>query len=327
MTSHAPPRPPGGPQILTAYRFNATFLARLTACGAVHGPVDLGRSDLPAGVDPAGIRVLVTVGALSTTAAVMDRLPNLGLICCYGSGYENVDLAAAAARGIGVTHGPGANAAAVAELAVALLLAAVRRVLDADRSLRDGAWSEGKVFADQPGLQGRRVGIFGLGAIGGAVARYLGGWDLELAYCGRSRKQDAPYRYFESLRDLAEWADVLVVAARADAGNRHAVDRNVLGALGPQGTIVNVARGSLIDETALVAALEAGDIASAGLDVFEREPFVPEALRRMPQVVLTPHIGGRTAAAEQAMQAMVLANVGAFLAGRPLLTPVISGGS
>ncbi|WP_211103968.1 2-hydroxyacid dehydrogenase [Skermanella pratensis] len=270
------------------------------------------------------MRVLVTMGTLKTDAAVMDRLPSLGLICCYGTGYEGVDLEEAFKRGIMVTHSPAANAPAVADHAMALLLATSRRVGMADRFVRDGLWS-GHSAARMPlvrGLTGRRIGVFGFGAIGRRIAARAAAFEAEVAYHNRSHKPDAPYAFHETLESLAEWADVLMVAARADTGNRHRVGRDVMKALGPDGIVVNIARGSIIDQEAMIELLRSGDLGGAGLDVFEHEPTVPDALRAIPHAVLTPHIGGGTHEAHEAMQSLVAANITAFLAGNPVRTPV-----
>ncbi len=305
--------------ILLACPFPAALRDRLAPFGTVTGPC--APADIP---DPAAVRILVTMGTLATDAALMDRLPGLELICCYGSGYEGVDLAAALSRRIMVTHSPGANAAAVADLAMALLLGAIRRIPQADRFVRDGRWS-GASPARMPtvrGLTGRRVGVFGLGAIGEKIARRAAAFETEVAYHNRTPRPGVPWTYHPTLAALAGWADVLMVAARADASNRHVVDRDILAALGPDGVVVNIARGSLIDEAAMIALLEAGALGGAGLDVFDNEPTVPAALCALPQVVLAPHVGGNTMDGHDAMQGMVVANVAAFIAGRAVPTPV-----
>ncbi len=307
--------------ILLAIAVTPAFTDRLDPALAYFGP--------PSSVEltpeqAAGIRVLVTMGTLKTDAALMDRLPNLGLVCCYGTGYEGVDIAAAKAHGIMVTHSPAANASAVADLAMALLLSANRRIVMADKFLRDGRWG-GNDAGRMPivrGLTGRKIGVFGFGAIGRKIADRCAAFDAEVAYHNRSRKTDVSYAFHETLQSLADWADILMIAARADASNRHAVNRDVLKALGPEGIVVNIARGSMIDEEAMVALLQSGELGSAGLDVYEHEPLVPDALKAIPHVVLAPHIGGGTFDSHEGMQALVAANVNAFLAGKPVLTPV-----
>jgi glyoxylate reductase len=172
------------------------------------------------------------------------------------------------------------------------------------------------------GLTGRKVGIYGLGTIGEQIARRAAAFAMEIGYHNRRRRPDVSYPYYATLRDLARWADVLVIAVRAGPGNRHAVDAGILAALGPEGHVVNIARGSVIDEAALIRALREGLIAGAGLDVFEREPSVPDELVALENVVLTPHIAGGTLEAQAALQDLVVANVDAFFAGDPVLTPV-----
>ena len=278
---------------------------------------------LPA-ADAARVRVLVSLGTIHVGAAQLDRLPALGLVCCLGSGYEGVDVAAARDRGVVVTHSPAANAATVADLAMGLMIASIRQMYAATDYLRRGDWAlRPPVYVPRVrGLTGRRVGIYGLGAIGEKIARRAAAFETEVGYHNRKPRTDVAWPYFATLHALAEWADVLVVAVRADAGNRRTVDASVLAALGRDGHVVNIARGSVIDEAALIAALRAGVIAGAGLDVFEREPAVPAELQALPNAVLTPHIAGNTLEAQAAMERMVGANIDAFVAGRPVPTPV-----
>jgi hydroxypyruvate reductase len=271
-----------------------------------------------------GVRAMITAGGTVLPAQVMDTLPSLRAIVCYGTGYDGVDLAAAGERGIAVGHSPGANAASVADLAVTLMLAATRRILPADEFVRNGSWAASKpspLLRALPGNPGRRVGVYGMGEIGRKIAGRVAAFETEVGYFSRSR-QELPYRYFESLEALSEWCDVLVIAVRAGADTHHAVNAGILQKLGPNGYVVNIARGSVIDETALVAALTNNTIAGAGLDVFEKEPHPQGALTSLPNVVLTPHIGGHTADAHAAMQDRVIANLEAFFAGKPLAYPV-----
>jgi hydroxypyruvate reductase len=274
--------------------------------------------------DAQRVSALVTMGTVRTTAAAIATLPALGLICCIGSGYEGVDLIAARARGIVVTHSPGANASSVADLALGLLIASVRRMFDANALLRRGEWKGNMAqrMVLVRGMTGRRVGVYGLGAIGEKIARRAVAFEMEVAYHNRKPRTDVPYPYHASLLELARWADVLVIAARADAGNRHAVDAGILAALGAEGHVVNIARGAVIDEAALIHALRKGIISGAGLDVFEHEPAVPEELLALPNVATTPHIAGGTLEAQAAMQELVCANLDAHFAGRPVPTPV-----
>ena len=215
-------------------------------------------------------------------------------------------------------------AALLADLAMGLVIASVRQMFAANAFLRRGDWT-GNYAKRMPlvrGLTGRKVGIYGLGTIGEQIARRAAAFAMEIGYHNRRRRPDVSYPYYATLHDLARWADVLVVAVRAGPGNRHAVDAGVLAALGPEGHVVNIARGSVIDEAALIRALREGLIAGAGLDVFEREPSVPDELVALENVVLTPHIAGGTLEAQAALQDLVVANVDAFFAGDPVLTPV-----
>jgi lactate dehydrogenase-like 2-hydroxyacid dehydrogenase len=267
-----------------------------------------------------GIRAMITAGGTPLGAAMMDTLPSLRAIVCYGTGYDGVDLQAAAERNVAVGHSPGANAAAVADLAVTLMLAATRRLLPADDFVRSGSWSSAKpspLMSPQPGNPGRRVGIFGMGEIGRKIASRVAAFETEVGYFSRSR-HDVPYRYLPSLEALAEWCGVLMIAVRASPDTHHAVDAGILQKLGTDGCIVNISRGSVIDERALVAALADKTIAGAGLDVFDKEPHAPDALTAFPNVVLTPHIGGHTLESHVAMQNCVIANLDASFAGKPL---------
>ena len=267
-----------------------------------------------------GIRAMITAGGTPLPGAMMDTMPKLKAIVCYGTGYDGVDLAAAAQRGIVVGHSPAANAAAVADLAVTLMLAVTRRLLPADQYVRSGSWAAAKpspLLRPQPGNPGRRVGVYGMGEIGRKIAARVAAFETEVGYFSR-RQHDVPYRYLLSLEALAEWCSVLMIAVRAGADTHHAVNAAILQKLGKDGYVVNISRGSVIDEAALVAALSDNRIAGAGLDVFGKEPHAPDALTAFPSVVLTPHVGGHTVESHIAMQDCVIANLEAFFAGKPL---------
>ena len=271
-----------------------------------------------------GVSAMITAGGTPLGAAMMDTMPKLAAIVCYGTGYDGVDLAAAAQRGIAVGHSPAANAAAVADLAVTSMLAVTRRLLPADGYVRSGNWSAAKpspLMSPQPGNPGRRVGVFGMGEIGRKIASRVAAFETEVGYFSRSRR-DVPYRYLPSLAALAEWCSVLMIAVRAGVDTHHAVNASILQKLGKDGYVVNISRGSVIDQRALIAALTDKTIAGAGLDVFEKEPHVPDALTGFPNVVLTPHIGGHTIESHMAMQDCVIANLEAYFAGKPLAHPV-----
>src|SRR5450631_2459751 len=267
-----------------------------------------------------GIRAMITAGGTPLGGAMMDTMPKLGAIVCYGTGYDGVDLAAAAARGIAVGHSPGANAASVADIAVTLMLAVARRLIVADAYVRSGDWAAAKpspMMRPQPGLPGRKIGVYGMGEIGRKIAARVAAFEAEVGYFSRSH-HDLPYQYFSTLEALAEWCSVLMIAVRAGADTHHAVDVNILRKLGKDGYVVNIARGSVIDQQALVAALADQSIAGAGLDVYEKEPHAPDALTAFPNVVLTPHIGGHTLESHVAMQNCVIANLEAFFVGKPM---------
>jgi len=265
------------------------------------------------------IRAVLTRGTTGFSAEDIAALPNLEIICALGAGYENIDVQAAAARGIVVANGPGLNAATVADHAMALLLSVVRGIPSADAAVRRGEWDR----AMRPGVSGKRLGILGLGAIGSEIAaRAAGGFAMAVHYHNRSPRPSSPYVYHPSAVALAEASDCLVIATPGGAGTRHLVDAAILKALGPSGFLVNIARGSVVDTDALVDALHAGTIAGAALDVFDTEPNVPDALKQCTNAVLTPHIAGRAPEAVRATVQHVADNLAAHFAGMPVLTPV-----
>ncbi|WNW09636.1 2-hydroxyacid dehydrogenase [Pseudomonas sp. DTU_2021_1001937_2_SI_NGA_ILE_001] len=264
------------------------------------------------------IDAVVTRGPLGLFAEEMDAMPNLRLICVSGAGYEKVDVAAAQARGILVSNGAGVNAPTVADHAMALLLAMVRDIPQADASVRRSEWR--KVMC--PSFAGKRLGILGLGAVGLEIARRAEAFGMHIDYHNRRPRQDLAYRWQPSVRELAEAADFLVLATPGGAATHHLVDAEVLQALGTQGYLVNVARASVVDTQALLAALQAGQIAGAALDVFDDEPQVPDAFKALANVVLTPHVAGLSPEASGDSVRLVRDNLLAFFAGRPLLTPV-----
>jgi lactate dehydrogenase-like 2-hydroxyacid dehydrogenase len=269
-----------------------------------------------------GARVLVVSFGHPVDRGLLDRLPDLGAVVNFGVGHDNIDLAAAGERGVVVSNTPEVLDDSVAELTVGLLLDVLRGISASDRYVRSGDWEEHGPFPLTRQLAGRRVGILGMGRIGEAVARRLEPFGCSIGYHNRSRVESSSYRYAETAVELAAWADALVVLAPATPETRHLVDAHVLEALGPDGVLVNVARGSLVDETALLAALDAGTIAGAGLDVYAAEPQVPRELWDRDDVVLLPHVGSATHEAREAMAQLVLDNVERFLASGSLVTPV-----
>jgi lactate dehydrogenase-like 2-hydroxyacid dehydrogenase len=273
------------------------------------------------------VRAMITAGGTPLGADMMDLMPKLAAIVCYGTGYDGVDLAAASKRKITVGHSPGANAASVADIAVTLMLAAVRRLPVADNYVRSGDWAAAKpspMMRPQAGMRGRKVGVYGMGEIGRKIAARVASFETEVGYFSRSQ-HDVPYRYFPNLDALAEWCSVLMIAVRAGADTRHIVNADILRKLGRDGYVVNISRGSVIDQQALISALTDQTIAGAGLDVYAREPHAPDALTAFPNVVLTPHIGGHTLESHVAMQDCVMANLAAYFAGKPLPYEVRTG--
>jgi hydroxypyruvate reductase len=274
----------------------------------------------------ADVRAMITAGGTPLPGSMMDMMPKLGAIVCYGTGYDGVDLKAAAARNIAVGHSPGANAASVADIAVTLMLAATRRLLVADNYVRSGDWGAAKpspMMRPQGGMPGRRIGVYGMGEIGRKIAARVAAFEAEIGYFSRSQR-DVPYRYFPSLEALADWCSVLMIAVRAGNDTHHVVNADILKRLGEDGYVINIARGSVIDQVALVQALTDKTIAGAGLDVYAKEPHAPDALTTFPNVVLTPHIGGHTLESHRNMQDCVIANLTAFFAGKPLAYEVMA---
>jgi hydroxypyruvate reductase len=270
------------------------------------------------GAEIDGIVAPAPVGA---SAALIEALPNLRVIANFGVGFDQVDQAAALRRGVKVSNTPDVLNECVADHAFALLLDVARGVAAGDRFVRRGDWLRGR-FPLTTRVSGKKLGVLGLGRIGRAVAQRAQGFGMELGYCNRQAAADAPHAWHRTPVELARWCDFLVVTAAGGESTRHLVDREVLDALGPQGLLVNVARGSVVDEAALIEALQQRRIAGAGLDVFEREPLVPPALRVLDNVVLTPHIASGTEETRAAMADLVVDNLASFFSSGRLLTPV-----
>jgi lactate dehydrogenase-like 2-hydroxyacid dehydrogenase len=268
------------------------------------------------------ITVAVTSGRTGVDAQLMSALPNLGAVVNFGVGYDTTDVDEAAARNIAVSNTPDVLSDCVADTAIGLLIDVMRQFSASDRYLRAGRWAAEGNYPLTHKVSGAHVGIVGLGRIGTAIATRLAGFGCTISYHNRREVEGSPYRYVRSPAELAAQVDVLVIAAAGGAGTRHLVDRAVLDALGPDGYLVNVARGSVIDEQALVEALADGRLAGAGLDVFTDEPDVPAALLTMDNVVLLPHVGSGTVETRKAMEELTLANLDAFLQTGELVTPV-----
>lgn len=272
--------------------------------------------------DARQVRAIVHAGEIPLPQDFLATLPNLGLIACVSVGYDGVDVPATRARGVEVTHAKGLNADDVADHALGLVLGAWRNIVAGDRVLRDGGWRNDPRMPNRLGLKGRKLGVVGLGAIGEAVAVRAEAFGMEVAWWGPREKPGAKWPRAATLLDLAKASDILVIASRADASNRGLIDRAVIEAVGPRGLIVNVARGSIIDEDALIAALKDQRLGMAALDVFEVEPTPVERWEGVPNTVLTPHSAGGTSDSIPKMVGQALENVRRFVAGEPLLSPV-----
>jgi lactate dehydrogenase-like 2-hydroxyacid dehydrogenase len=268
-----------------------------------------------------GIRAITCGGDSRVSGELIAQLPALEIIAVMGVGYDGVDVAAAKSRGVVVTHTPDVLNDDVADLAIGLVLAFSRQLVQADHHVRSGAWSRGPMPLGRK-VSGARLGLVGIGRIGQGIAKRAAAFGMEVAYTARSARNELPYAYCPDPATLAARSDYLVVITPGGAATRKLIDAKVLEALGPTGVLVNVARGSVVDEAALIEALEGNTIAGAALDVFENEPNVPERLSRLPNVLLAPHIGSGTVATRQAMADLVVANLRAHFAGEKVPTAV-----
>lgn len=270
--------------------------------------------------------IAVTSGKNGVGADLIAALPRLRAIINFGVGYDTTDVDAATARGIVVSNTPDVLTDCVADLAVGLLIDTLRQITAADRFVRSGAWRE-RSFPLTRKVSGRKVGIVGLGRIGQAIATRLKGFGCDISYHNRSERPGVPYAYCSSARELAEGCDVLVVAAAGGAASVGLIGADELKALGPDGHLINIARGTVVDQEVLVDALLSGAIAGAGLDVYADEPHVPERLLELDNVVLLPHLASGTVETRQAMAALALDNIAQFIADGTLVTPVVQGGA
>ena len=270
----------------------------------------------------ADVTVILSCGRPGVDSGLMAQLPNLEAIANFGAGVDAIDLDAARGRGIAVSNTPDVLTDTVADTALGLILDTMRGFSAADRYIRAGRWPVEGPLPYTRDLSGSRVGILGLGRIGSAIATRLLGFDCAVAYHNRREIPDSPYRYAASPVELAGSVDVLVAATAGGPETTQLVDRRVLEALGPQGYLINIARGSVVDEDALIDLLHSGGLAGAGLDVFAHEPAVPAALCELDNVVLLPHVGSNTARARTAMAQLALRNIDEWLTNRRLVTPV-----
>jgi hydroxypyruvate reductase len=308
------------PDVLAVAKLHPLYLQALNTAYTVHDRIHE--------TDPVAFAALAPkiVGVASTGEAVVPnsllvRLPHAKVVSVFGVGYDGVDVSAAIALGIAVTHTPDVLTDDVADLAMGLVLSVGRGIPQADQYVRAGSWPSGPFRLGRK-VSGARLGIVGFGRIGQAIARRASGFGMSIAYTARSEKPDSGYRFFPTAAALAAEVDFLVVITPGGAGTKHLVNTQVLKALGPGGYLINVARGSVVDEQALIEALQNGTIAGAGLDVYANEPHVPQDLWRMPGVVLTPHMASATTETRQAMADLAFANMQAGTSGQRLRTPV-----
>ena len=269
----------------------------------------------------ADVLAIATDGHWGVPDQLLARLENLRVVSSYGVGYDAIDADDAAARGILISHTPNVLNDEVADTAIMLWLATSRRLINADKWARSGQWERDGAFALTRSVQKRQVGILGMGRIGETIAKRALAFDANIHYHARSKK-DNPYRYHSNISDLATAVDVIFVITPGGASTHHLVNEEVMNALGPNGMLINVARGSVVDETALVAALQDGRLGAAGLDVFEHEPAIPDALKSMDNVVLTPHIGSASIETRQAMGDLTCDNLEQYIQNGTVITPV-----
>lgn len=268
------------------------------------------------------IRGIATMGEVTLGADLMNQLPRLEIISCFGVGYDSIDVDAAKERGIIVTNTPGVLTDDVADLAIALMISVARRLMVAERYLRTGEWARRGPIALATSCSGKSAGVLGLGRIGSAIAHRCEAMGLTVVYHSRLRRSDVGYSYMGDPVALARQSTFLIVACPGGPETQNLIDARVLQALGPEGYLVNVSRGSVVDEAALVKALTDGTIKGAGLDVFADEPNVPEELIAMDNVVLVPHIGSATSETRESMADLMVDNLVAHFSGQPIPTPV-----
>ncbi|MBV1697096.1 MAG: 2-hydroxyacid dehydrogenase [Hyphomicrobiales bacterium] len=293
------------------------------------GLADFTMHKLPASGRDAFLAANADLRALAVSApvepvgdALFDRLPKLQIVSSFGVGYDHIDAAAAAKRGIIVTHTPDVLNEEVADTAIGLLLCTVRELPQAERHVRAGRWPQGNYPLSKATLRNRTIGLVGMGRIGVAIARRLEGFGVPIVYHARRARPDVSYPHYPKLIDMARDVDTLIVIVPGGAETRNMIDARVLDALGPEGVVINVARGSVIDEPALIAALKRRKIFAAGLDVFVDEPNVPAELLTLDNVVLLPHVGSASAYTREKMDQLIVDNILAWAAGKPPLTPV-----
>ena len=308
------------PDVLAVAKLHPFYLQALQTLYTVH---DRTHTEDPAAFAALAPRIVGVAGTgeASVPRSLLAQLPQAKVVSVFGVGYDGVDVGAAIEFGIPVTHTPDVLTDDVADLAMGLVLSVGRAIPQADQFVRAGRWPAGPIALARK-VSGARMGIVGLGRIGKAIAQRAKAFGMSIAYTARSEKPDSGFTFFPSTLELAAHVDFLVAITPGGTGTRHLINAQVLQALGPRGFLINVARGSVVDESALIEALQQGTIAGAGLDVFAHEPQVPEALWRLSNVVLTPHMASATTETRQAMADLAFANIQAGISGQPLRTPV-----
>jgi lactate dehydrogenase-like 2-hydroxyacid dehydrogenase len=308
------------PDVLAVAKLHPFYFLSLQTLYTVH---DRTHTEDPAAFKALAPRIVGVAGTgeASVPRSLLSQLPNAKVVSVFGVGYDGVDVAAAIEHGIPVTHTPDVLTDDVADLAMGLVLSVGRTIPLADQFVRSGQWPNGPMKLARK-VSGARMGIVGLGRIGKAIARRASGFGMTIAYTARTEKTDSGFAFYPTAAQLAANVDFLVVITPGGAGTKHLINAEVLKALGPRGFLINVARGSVVDEQALIEALQNDTIAGAGLDVFANEPHVPEALWSLSNVVLTPHMASATTETRQAMADLAFANMQAGISGQPLRTPV-----
>ncbi len=266
------------------------------------------------------VRACFTLGSKGLSTEMMDAMPKLEIVVCKGAGYDGFDVAEMRRRGYALSHGPALNATSVADHAVALMMATARNIPMLHNGVMSGQWLDLRNPIRL--VREKRLGILGLGKIGLEIASMVSGFKMPISYHSRNRRSDVPYTYCSSAVELAANSDILIAICPLTEATHHIVNRDVLKALGPKGYVINMARGAVVDTPALIEALNKGIIAGAGLDVVEGEPVPPPALLKCPNLVITPHVGGESVEAGAAVHDLLIGNLAAHFAGKPLLTPI-----
>jgi len=311
------------PDVLGLGAFPPGMMAKMTELFSLHQFVPKDPFS-PSDLSPearARIRAIATEAHRGASGELIAALPKLEIVCCFGVGTDKIDLAAARARNIPITNTPRIMADDVADLAIGLMIASSREILPADRFAREGRWIGGS-YGFTRKVSGKRLGIIGLGAIGSAIAARATAFGMAISYSEVTPQPDLPYRFIEDPVELARNSDFLIVACQGGPSTRHLVSAAVINALGPRGTLINIARGSIVDEAALIAALKEGRLGAAALDVFEVAPYIPQELLAMRNVILQPQIAAGSIETREAIGEMVIDSILTRFEGRPLLNQV-----